>query len=241
MKKRKMVLFLLPLLLVGCSKTGTDSENGSASKDSGTNNSQGSTIEKYLEKNEEFYKIDSDFKVSKDETVMITGYDSKSVYIGQDEKGYDTKVMFYTSYQKKLSPLEENAPTEVEQSSFYYSPTKKYEKLSDGTYKTSDYASDIKPMSLSMDFSKVDVLSDEKVDSTYLVKGSVEDGKVSSFLKNTIQDSSSVKSLNVQITFEKASLALDEVKLTYELKGFSVSQTLTYSTLNSRISLPSVS
>lgn len=236
-----MVLSLLPLLLVGCSKTGTDSGNSSADKDSATNHSEATTIKQYLEKNEEFYKIDSDFKVSKNDTVMINGYDSKSVYIGQDEKGYDTKVMFYTSYQQKLSSLEENAPTEVEQSSFYYSPTKKYEKLSDGTYKTSDYTSDIKPMSLSMDFSKVAVLSDEKVDSNYVVKGSVEDGNVSSFLKNTIQDSSLVKSLNVQITFDKASLALDEVKLTYELKGFAVAQTLTYSTLNSRISLPSVS
>ncbi len=241
MKKRIMALFLLPLLLVGCSKTETSSSADSAKTDSGEANDGNKTIERYLEKSEEFYKIDSDFNVKKNDVVMITGYDSKSVYIGQDENGYDTKVMFYTSYQKKLSSLDENSPESIEQSSFYYSPTKKYEKLSDGTYKTSDLASDIKPMTLSMDFSKIHVSSDEKVDSTYVVKGNVEEVNVSDFLKNTLQDSSSIKSCAVEITFDKSSLTLDEVKLAYELKGFAVEQTLTYSTLNSRISLPSVS
>ncbi len=241
MKKRIMALFLLPLLLAGCSNTEASSSADLAKKDSGEENDGNKTIEKYLAKSEEFYKIDSDFNVKKDNVVMITGYDSKAVYIGQDENGYDTKVMFYTSYQKKLASLDENSPESIEQSSFYYSPTKKYEKLSDGTYKTSDLASDIKPMSLSMDFSKISVSSDEKVDSNYVVKGNVEEVNVSAFLKNTLQDSSSIKSCAVEITFDKSSLTLDEVKLSYDLKGFAVEQTLTYSTLNSRISLPSVS
>ncbi len=241
MKKRILVLSLFSLLLVGCSKTEANSSGNSANKNSGEANGGNKTIEKYLAKSEEFYKVDSDFKVKKNDVVMITGYDSKSVYIGQDEKGYDTKVLFYTSYQKKLSSLEENATESIVKSSYYYSPTKKYEMLSDGTYKTSDCTNDIKPMTLSMDFTKVSVSSDEKVDSTYLVKGNVEEANVSAFLKNTIQDSSSVKSCDVEITFDKSSLSLDEVKLTYELKGFAVEQTLTYSTLNSRISLPSVS
>ena len=83
MKKRIMALFLLPLLLAGCSNTEASSSADSAKKDSGEVNDGNKTIEKYLAKSEEFYKIDSDFNVKKDNVVMITGYDSKAVYIGQ--------------------------------------------------------------------------------------------------------------------------------------------------------------
>lgn len=236
MKKRLLILSLFSLSLISCQIGNTSSTTSSTSEEK-----KSETISSYQAKNEIYYKINVDFTIQKGVTTLSSGYNTKSVYIGLNDDGYESKVMFTSSYQKTLSSLDENSQYTISEKTSYYTPTKQYDKNEDGTYNISDKTSDIKPFSCPMNFSYITSEKEENDDTKIYIEGEVEEKDITSFLGNTLKDSSSITSMNVRICFDSSSISLEEVSLLYVKNDCNIEQVYTFDTMNSKINMPTIS
>ena len=245
MKKKLLWIVSSIFLLVGCNgESSNGSEVVSDQKDNSTlvessDTQEKSVYQKLVEKKYSFYKINNDYQIKYNGSQVAYGSESKSVYIGKDSQGLDSKVEFLVGYITNLGSLSDNSDSESSEFTYYHSPSKTYEKLSDGTYKVTNEEHTIAPYSMPLDFSLLSDVKESTESGSYYVNGAVEESKVVSFFGSLIKDTSDIKDVKVKVNLT-IDADINEVSLNYLKKEYSITQTFTFSDINSIIELPTV-
>lgn len=110
--------------------------------------------------------------------------------------------------------------------------------MPDSSYKVQDANHDIKPYLCPFDFAKLTAMEEEQDGFETIVSAKVADADVSSFLGNSIKDSSNITNMECSLTFYAADATLEEVTLSYKKGSYSLRQTFSFDTTNSLLALP---
>ena len=235
---KKQLWLILPVLglLASCGENSSITPSSTVPEnDSSVTSNQ---IVDRFDQSTNFYAIDMDYIMTYEGSRVSTGVESKKVYLGKDKDGFDVKVEFMIGYFTSISSLENNSKEETTSYSIYHSPNKTYTLMPDSSYKVQDANHDIKPYLCPFDFAKLTAMEEEQDGFETIVSAKVADADVSSFLGNSIKDSSNITNMECSLTFYASDATLEEVTLSYKKGSYSLRQTFSFDTTNSLLALP---
>ncbi len=219
------------------------SESVSSSASEGTKDAS-FYLGKLKEEGKPYYSIALNYRmVDANKRVYGTGSSRKSVYSGTSEDGSPIKRVHISGYDSVMAPLDENAELNRSDFDIYYSPVKRAELKEDGTYAVSPEThpdADFEPYSLGLDFSSVSEAKLSIDGFSAVLKGSVGDADVSSFLGDFASDSAkegiSGMTFTAELTAEEG--YVQTVGLSYVRDGYTYSLSYAYTSSMSPIALP---
>jgi hypothetical protein len=233
--------FLLPVVLLGLLTSCNKEKNSTKVPSDNTSNTSDvkKTVLERFDAETEFYRISTDYYVTYNEVEVGNGIETKSVFIGKDADGFDSKVEFRSGTISSLAGLEDNSRLVSNSYSIYYTPTKTYTSMADRTYKVTAENHDIKPYSVGFDFEKIQDQKEEVDGYNTITSGKINDTDVAAFFGANMKDTSDITNVTVSVTMSTLESYLDNISLTFTKKGsYKVTQNFTYSSINSSIYLP---
>ena len=191
-----------------------------------------------LQEEHVFYSVRSNGSILKGAVTYKTSFDRKDLYI-KTVDGVESKIERFFGNADTMSGLDGNQETAHTEYDIYKTPDSTYTKGYDNRYAlTTEKNTGFNTYDIGFDFSKASDLSVSFSGFEANLVGKVADSDLTGFFEGTFI--SGISGFSFKANLSKVEGFINNLVISYEQKGFSVSMAYQYSTTMTNITLPVV-